>query len=675
MGPQRARLLARLGLETAADLARHFPRRHVDRTTLVPVSQLRPGDRAGVLVRVVSGEARRTRSGRTDFVARVADDTGPLTAIFYHQSYLSRILVPGVEVMLWGTPEYGREGVLRGPEFEVVSDEDREQLHLGRIVPLYPGTAGLSQRAMRGWVRQALEGLAPPVEALPADLLAARSLMPAAEALREIHFPSDWGRLARARDRFVFEEFLALQWTLLTRRARVRSVPSPVLDCAAAAARAFVDALPFMLTGPQHAALEAIGADLRSGHAMQRLLLGDVGSGKTVVALTACAAAQAAGRQAAVLAPTEILARQHFASAQRFMAPLGTRVALVVSAMKAKERRTVLAALEAGEVDLAVGTHALLEERVRFRSLALAVIDEQHRFGVEQRARMADKARGVHQLILTATPIPRTLALALYGDLDVTAMRGKPPGRQPVRTRLSSNDRRESIYEYMEERVREGRQAYVVYPAVEESDRSSRKAATRMCAELRRHPRLGRLRIGLAHGQLPAAERQTAMDAFRRGELDVLVATTVIEVGVDVPNACFMLVEQAELFGLSQLHQLRGRVGRGPHGSVFAMLPSEEAGQEALARLRVLEQTEDGFKIAEEDLKLRGPGEVAGTRQSGLPELRLADLARDLSALEAAREEAAILVREDPELVAPGHAGLRALLEGVRGARRLATTA
>jgi ATP-dependent DNA helicase RecG len=280
----------------------------------------------------------------------------------------------------------------------------------------------------------------------------------------------------------------------------------------------------------------------------------------------------------------------------------------------------------------------------------------------------------VHQLILTATPIPRTLALALYGDLDVSTMRGKPPGRHPVRTRLSGNARREAIYGYLEERVREGRQAYVVYPAVEESDRSSRKAATQMFEELRRHPRLGRLRIGLAHGRLKPAERQAAMEAFREGRLDVLVATTVIEVGVDVPNACFMLVEQAELFGLSQLHQLRGRVGRGPHGSVFAMLPSDEAGQEALERLHLLEECEDGFEIAEADLRLRGPGEVAGTRQSGLPELRLADLARDLAWLEAAREDAARLVQADPELLLPGHRELRRLLERAHS-RRLATTA
>jgi len=557
----------------------------------------------------------------------------------------------------------------------VVSQEDRELLHLGRIVPLYPGTAGLSQRALRGWVRQVLEGLPPPPEPLPPELVRERGLMGAAEALREIHYPGSWETLEQARARFVFEEFLALQWTLLTRRARVRAVPAPRLDPEAPAAREFLAALPFHLTEPQEAALRDIGADLASGRAMQRLLQGEVGSGKTVVALWAAAVAHAAGRQTVLLAPTEILARQHFDSAQRFLGPSRMRAALVTAALGTKERRETLAALQAGEIHLAVGTHALLESRVRFRSLGLAVIDEQHRFGVEQRARLAEKARGVHQLILTATPIPRTLALALYGDLDVTAMRGKPPGRQPVRTRLSTGAKREVIYGYLEERVREGRQAYVVYPAVEESDRSARKAATRMCEELRRHPRLGRLRIGLAHGRLPAAERHAVMEAFRRGELDVLVATTVIEVGVDVPNACFMLVEQAELFGLSQLHQLRGRVGRGPHPSVFAMLPSEEAGSEALARLKLLEECEDGFEIAEADLRLRGPGEVAGTRQSGLPELRLADLSRDLGWLEAAREEAARLVRTDPELGLPGHRGLRTLLEGGSAVRRLAVTA
>ncbi|HVP40020.1 MAG TPA: ATP-dependent DNA helicase RecG, partial [Candidatus Saccharimonadales bacterium] len=528
VGPERARLLARLGVATVADLARHFPRRHVDRTTLLPIGSLRGGQRAGVLGRVVRGSVRRARGGRTDYLARVADESGALTAIFYHQPYLSRLLTPGTEVMLWGVAETGYERTFRGPEFEVVSQEDRELLHLGRIVPLYPGTAGLSQRALRGWVRQVLEGLPPPPEPLPPELVRERGLMGAAEALREIHYPGSWETLEQARARFVFEEFLALQWTLLTRRARVRAVPAPRLDPEAPAAREFLAALPFHLTEPQEAALRDIGADLASGRAMQRLLQGEVGSGKTVVALWAAAVAHAAGRQTVLLAPTEILARQHFDSAQRFLGPSRMRAALVTAALGTKERRETLAALQAGEIHLAVGTHALLESRVRFRSLGLAVIDEQHRFGVEQRARLAEKARGVHQLILTATPIPRTLALALYGDLDVTAMRGKPPGRQPVRTRLSTGAKREVIYGYLEERVREGRQAYVVYPAVEESDRSARKAATRMCEELRRHPRLGRLRIGLAHGRLPAAERHAVMEAFRRGELDVLVGTQMV---------------------------------------------------------------------------------------------------------------------------------------------------
>ncbi len=674
VGPDRARLLARLGIETLGDFRRYFPRRHVDRTRLLPIRDLRPGVHAGVMGKVLAGEVRRVR-GRSDFVARIGDGTGALTAVFYHQPYLERALPAGTEVMLWGVLELGREPTMRGPEFERVSEEDCDQLHLGRIVPVYPGTAGVSARALRGWVRQALEGLPPPPEFLPADLRRRHDFPDAAEAIREIHFPSSWEALERSRRRFVFEEFFSLQWTLLARRQRVRAVPAPSFPSDVPEAHEFLKGLPFILTDGQGRTLEEIGADLRSGHAMQRLLLGDVGSGKTVVALWAAAVARAAGRQSAFLAPTEILARQHYASALKFCEPRGITSALFTSSMGAKERREALKKLELGETALAVGTHALLEDRVKFSALGLAIIDEQHRFGVEQRARLAEKGQGIHQLILTATPIPRTLALALYGDLDVSALREKPPGRHPIRTRLSSEAKREVIYGYMEERVREGRQAYVVYPAVEESDKSTRKAAVQMYEQLKRHRRLGKLRIGLVHGRLSSEERETAMSEFRAGLLDILVATTVIEVGVDVPNACFMLVEQAELFGLSQLHQLRGRVGRGPFPSVFAMIPSPEAGQEALSRLHIMERTEDGFEIAEQDLKLRGPGQVAGTRQSGLPELQLADLALDAEWLEVARREAHKLAQEDPGLIKPEHQELRRFLEGAGRLARLARTA
>jgi ATP-dependent DNA helicase RecG len=609
----------------------------------VPIGKLLPGEVVTVVGRIVAREARRSRGrGRTDLRARVADASGTLGVTWFGQGWLARSLPEGATVVLIGTLAPGPGRQFANPLFEVLPEDAVEQLAAGRIVPRYPLTAGVSGRALTGWVRRALD--------LLGEELAAGDPLPAEQARR----------------RLALDELLVVQLLLaLRRRAREDQEGGLVTARGVARARAAIAALPFTPTAAQKRAVNEIVADMKRPRAMHRLLVGDVGTGKTVVALLAAACAAEAGHQVAVMAPTEILADQHFRTLSALGRAAGLSIARWTGSTGERDRRELRRrlALPAGDplgVDVLVGTHALLEAEVPLPRLGLVVVDEQHRFGVRQRAVLSTKGPGQPDvLVMTATPIPRTLALTFFGDLDVSVLDERPKDRLPILTRVLGEAKREEMYAYLARELALGRQVYVVVPLVEESETSDLRAAKAMVETLARHPVLTAWRWGLLHGRLKPAEKDAVMTAFTAGEIAGLVATTVIEVGVDVPNATVMVVEHAERFGLTQLHQLRGRVGRGSERSVCVLMAGPRAAPEAAARLALLAATDDGFRLAEEDLKARGAGELWGTRQTGLPALRVADLAQDVDLVEAARALAQAWIAADPTLEAPASASLR----------------
>jgi len=680
VGDKRQRDLRRDGIACVEELLFHLPFRYEDRSRFAPVADLRPGERVSVQGRVVAPRLLRTRRrGFTIFRMIVEDDSGALTAIWFNQPYLERLFPEGSLVILYGEASVGRQAALtlqmENAEYEVVTSEsgDEPTLHTGRVVPIYRRTGGLSSRRLRRLVHNALQDLSPTLpDPLPRALRERMSLLGRREAFERIHFPPPEEPLAPYQDgtseahrRLAFEELFFLQLGLALRRQGVRAEARGTAFAMTPAIRERLKrVLPFRLTGGQRQALQEILADLRSPHPMHRLLQGDVGCGKTIVALLAALLVIANGHQAAFMAPTEVLAEQHFLGLRRLLDGSGVRLGLFTKGGKAAERREREAALAAGEIDLAIGTHALIQEEIRFARLGLAIIDEQHRFGVVQRQSLRGKGASPDLLVMTATPIPRSLALTVYGDLDVSSIRELPPGRTPVRTHLRGPESRGQILEFLRREVQAGRQAYVVFPLVEETEKSDLKAATEGAERLAND--LPGITLGLLHGRLKSAEKEVAMAAFVAGEAQVLVATTVIEVGIDVPNANLIVIEHAERFGLSQLHQLRGRVGRAEHPSHCILLTSSAApGEDARARLEAMVATHDGFRIAEEDLRLRGPGDFFGTRQWGLPPLRVANLLRDRLLLETAREAAA----EWSGAIAAGRGpGLEELLARVRAA-------
>lgn len=662
IGPHRALAFERLGISTLEHLVRHYPRTWLDATRFVKVRELRPGELLTVVGEVKHAAAHRTRGGRGDFTATVRDETGVLPCYFFGQSWLARTLTPGTRVVVSGEI-MGAERQMTNPMFEVVEGDLESLLHAGRLVPVHGLTRGVTARGLRQAVHHALDAIADRVrDPVPAGL-GGGAAMPLGQALRDLHFPPDAAALEAARVRLAYEELFLLQMVMeLRRRALTEEGKALALAGPGKLGASVRAALPFELTAGQEGAVRDILADLARPRPMHRLVVGDVGSGKTVVAMLAACAAVEVGTQAALLAPTEILARQHGASVTRLADGTGLTVATITGGSTPGERRALQARLSAGEPMLVVGTHALLEERLQFPHLSLAIVDEQHRFGVKQRAALAAKGPLPHVLVLTATPIPRTLQLACFGDLDLSVLRERPAGRGRLVTRVTGEEKFPQVVEFMAKELAGGRQAFVVVPAIEEGGRLELRAAESEVERLRAHPQLTRYRIGLLHGRLKSDEKQAIMDAFRTGELHVLVATTVVEVGVDVPNATLMVVENAERFGLTQLHQLRGRVGRGEHRSVCVLVAGATAGARARERLAVMAKTDDGFELAEADLALRGPGELWGTRQAGFAEFRLADLARDEPLLLDAREVARRTVAADPHLLDPAHAMLRELL-------------
>jgi len=655
-GPKLAAAAAELGISDLGDLLRHLPHAYRDRAEPIGLGDLKLGEEATVQVEVAGAKLRPTRRRRlTILEADVFDASGKVKAVWFNRAWLADRLQPGARLLIRGKLEKRGFNVAEH-EFLEAPARAPAGLHTTGIVPVHPASERLRPQRIREWAWQAMPLARHAVEPLPGRLRRELRMADAADALVASHFPADEHAAEAARERLAFEELFLYQAALVTRRGRrAKGARGIALPEAGARVAAWLGSLPFALTGDQRRALEEVDRDLGLAQPMQRLLMGEVGSGKTVVALYTMLRALEAGHQAALMAPTETLAEQHFRTLETLLAEAGAPVTLLTSATLPARRRELLESLAAGQPELVVGTHALIEETVTFSSLAVAVVDEQHRFGVRQRAALDAKGPGgrlPHVLHLTATPIPRTLSLTAYGDLDTTALRELPEGRRPIRTRVVGEDRRAEAYEFIRERLREGRQAYVVCPLVSDSEAIEARAAE---AEARRlsNTELRDFRVALLHGQMSSDEKARAMGAFSSGDADVLVATTVVEVGIDVSNATVMLVEGAERFGLSQLHQLRGRVGRGEHES-FCILFGDPESAAAKARLDAIATERDGFALAEVDLSIRGEGEILGTRQHGLPRFRAASLPEDTGLLLEARRRVLELRDRFGSLEAPG---------------------
>jgi ATP-dependent DNA helicase RecG len=657
VGPRRAEALARLGVRTAGDLLYHAPHRYIDATTLTPLARARVGEEATCVGRVLSTGILPTRRGLRVFRALLRDDSGVLECAWPGQPFLERQITKGLLLLVTGPVRYYHGRQLTPREFLVLGEAGEAGLERGFVLPVYPATEGLSHKQIRALIQQHLDALLPLVEdPHPASLRDEAGVPELRAALSAVHRPASLAEAEAGRRRLAFDEFFDQQ--LVQARARFlakRARAGIRFELKRELTSRLKETLPFELTPDQRRAIREITEDMTAPERMHRLLMGDVGTGKTVVALFAMLLAVENGYQAAVMAPTELLAEQHEQTLTRLLAPLGIRPELLIGRGAGAEKVAVRERIASGSARVIVGTHALIQESVRFHRLGLAVIDEQHRFGVEQRAALAAKGDGPDVLLLTATPIPRSLALTLYGDLDVTTLAERPPGRGTVKTALRTESARAKIYRFIRTECAAGRQAYVLYPVIEESEKADLKAATTMAERLAGE--FPEFQVGLVHGRLKADQRDAVMRAFRDNAVQILVATSVIEVGIDVPNASVMLIEHAERFGLAQLHQLRGRVGRGSAASHCILLSDAP---EAARRLHAFAETTDGFRIAELDLHERGMGELTGARQSGGVALRYANFATDLDLLERARRAAKAIIDRDPALESPRHASYRA---------------
>lgn len=662
VGEVRAEQLQRLEIETVGDLLLTLPRRYDDRRRFQKMSSLQGGETTTVMGTVVSGGFVRPRFGKSFYEAILKDDSGMVRCRWFNAQYLADQLKVGDSLVVFGkVSRYKGQPVFVHPEFEMAKDDAEESIHVGRIVPVYALTENLPQRTMRRIAWNAVHLFVDSAqESLPPETLQRLRLPGIREAIAQVHFPDTLELAKVARYRLVFEEFLCVQLVLVARKVHAEQFLVGTAHVAPGQVRSrFISSLPFVLTDAQKRVLKEIAADMQKPRPMHRLLQGDVGSGKTVVAACAILDAIECGSQCAVMAPTEILATQHFKTFERYLKPMGFRLALLTSDMTPAERTSILEGVANGSIHLLVGTHAVIEERVKFKKLGLIVIDEQHKFGVEQRGALYGKGEQPDVLVMTATPIPRTLAMTIYGDLDVSILDEMPKGRREIVTRVIREDKLLQAYDFIRKQVAKGRQAFLVYPLVSPSDASlthfdflappaELKAAEDMYRKLKETVFMTE-RLGLLHGQMNPADKDAVMAKFSAGQIDILVATTVVEVGIDIPNATVMLVENAERFGLAQLHQLRGRIGRGAYKS-FCVLEGTPTTSESWKRLKVMEETLDGFRIAEEDLRIRGMGNLLGREQSGFPMLRVGDPLGDSDILLAARKEAFRIVEGDPQL-------------------------
>jgi ATP-dependent DNA helicase RecG len=665
VGEKRAKELAKIGLSSVEDLLYYFPRRYLDRSSIIKLKDLRAGMETTVLGKIARAGLRRGRKPR--FEAVLFDGTGYLQCVWFNRAnFWPKIFQVGDTVAFHGkVAQYGGLQMVH-PDFDKFREGGEERfLNTGGVIPLYSsseelGGAGLDSRGFRRILRAALDDFRSSIdEILPQAVIRGHKLVSRGDALTQIHFPQSAEKLQHARERLKFDELFFFELLMATRRrALEKYVRGVEFKEVGERTRKLVEKLPFELTDAQKRVLREIRADMRLPKPMHRLVQGDVGSGKTMVALITMLMAVENGYQAALMAPTEILAEQHYLTTHRFLEQLGVKVALLVGGQRKKAREQILADITNGEAQIVIGTHALIQSGVEFQKLALAVIDEQHRFGVAQRLALRQKGQTPDVLVMTATPIPRTLSMTLYGDLDVSTIDELPKGRKPIRTALRPSTKRKEIYDFIKREVTNGAQAYIVFPLIEESEKIDLAAAT----ESYEHMREGifsDVPIALLHGGMSTADKENVMEAFKAGDTRILVSTTVIEVGVDVPNATLMVIEHAERFGLTQLHQLRGRVGRGEKQSYCILIAYGAVSDDAQQRLQTMVETNDGFRIAETDLKLRGPGEFFGTRQHGLPEFRIADLLTDSSLLQNARNEAFNLLRADPELGQSAHEAAR----------------
>jgi ATP-dependent DNA helicase RecG len=676
VGTKLAQVLSKLNIYTLGDLLFHLPRRYEDRRQFRKIAHARPGDAVTVSGKLVTVDNVKVRN-LTLTKAYLDDGSGVLELVWYNQPYMKDTLnkLRNSQIVAYGIIKESPYGLqMETPEWEDLPDgaDPDSLLSVNRIVPIYPLTEGIRQKRMRQIIWNAVQyaHLAP--EILPRSVRERLGLMPIQQAIAQIHFPDSEQAIDPARQRLVFEEFFLMQLGVGMQRQRTRQERGIAMRIDADRLNEMLHRLvPFDLTNAQKRVIREIWSDMAQPHPMNRLLQGDVGSGKTIVAAAAILAAVDNQYQAAMMAPTEILAEQHYINLHRLFQPLGISVELLVGRLSNKQRQQARERIATGRGMVAVGTHALIQEGVSFARLGLAIIDEQHRFGVLQRAALRDKGVMPHVLVMTATPIPRTLTLTLYGELDVSIIDELPPGRKPVRTHWKTPEERLKVYEGVRKLIQEGRQAYVICPLIDESDKLQVRAAEQMAEHLQKDV-FPDLRVGLLHGRMKPAEKEAVMDAFRAGELDILVSTTVIEVGVDVPNAAAIVIEDADRFGLAQLHQLRGRVGRSEHQSYCVLIanPKSDDGQR---RMEIMTRTNNGFLIAEEDLRIRGPGEIYGTRQSGMPSFRVADLVKDMRLLEVARQEAFHLLESDPDLSRPEHTALREAVERFRHRFAIAT--
>lgn len=666
VGPARAVDLRRLGIENVNDLLTHFPRTYYDRRQLAPIGSLQLGVDATFVGRVLSVTQRAPFRRRSMVVAALGDDSGVVQVVWFNQPYLGKHLKAGRELIVSGRLGFYRnQRQVVNPEFEFTSEEEGGAGAAARIMPVYRLTSGVSQRYLRGLIARTLDGYADHVpETLPSSLLASET-PPRMAALRAMHFPNDEAEFEAALARMKLEELFYMQLALaLSRRERHAKPVRYRVASAFELDRRFIEALPFPLTRAQERVLSEIHEDLSRDRSMNRLLQGDVGSGKTVVAGATLLAAVEAGYQGVMMVPTEILAVQHFRTLVPHMERLGVRMSLLIGSLKPADKKGVHAGLRDGSIQLVVGTHALIQSDVKFKHLAVAVIDEQHRFGVRQRAALVEN--DPHMLVMTATPIPRTLALTAYADLDLSVIDEMPPGRAPIKTRVVPPEKRDAMYQYIRDKQAQGEQAYLLYPLIEDSEKQEAETVESAHEELSAGALKG-VPMAMLHGRMSMADKDEVMAAFRAGVVRVLIATTVVEVGVHVPQATIMAIHQAERFGLSQLHQLRGRVGRGGKEGFCFLLAGDGATPEATERLDVLVREADGFRIAEEDLRLRGPGEFLGTRQHGVPAFKVANPLHDRALVERANEAVKALLEKDARLTGPDGTRCRSHLRAVLG--------